>query len=56
MPSTAPAPTQAPTRTTTPAETPSVQPATGPEWQMDPDVMCPGQRETITRTIAPFLP
>lgn len=47
--------TAAPTRTTTPTR---VQPFIEPEPQtpMDPEKICPNQKDKETRTIAPFLP
>lgn len=40
----------------TPIQTPTVTPSVEPEWQADPERLCPNQKETLTRTIAPFLP
>ena len=44
----------APTRT--PVETPAKTPDPERERRTDPAKLCPAQKTTITRTIAPFLP
>lgn len=52
MPAPAPAPVRAPTRITSPEESPD----RNPDWEMDPDLICPAQKEKTIRTITPFLP
>src|SRR3990167_2294562 len=42
---------QAPTRTT-----PTTEPEPSREYPADPEKLCPNQKTTITRTVAPSLP
>jgi hypothetical protein len=47
-------PEESPTRTPIPTRTPEVEPER--ERRTDPAKLCPAQKVTITRTVAPFLP
>lgn len=45
-----------PERTPIPTETPTQAPDEQQEYEADPAKLCPAQKVTITRTIAPILP
>ena len=47
-------PEQRPTTTPIPTLTPTVEPER--EYPADPEKLCPAQKETLTRTTAPYLP
>lgn len=47
-------PDGSPARTPIPVETPTVSPER--ERRADPEKLCPAQKETLTRTISPYLP
>lgn len=47
-------PQEAPVRTPIPTETPTVDPER--ERRMDPERLCPEQKERLTRTTEPLLP